>query len=286
KNMARPKKGNADYFTHDNDMRNNDKIKAVRQKFGLPGYAIWNMFLERMCRAENFTLQINALNLELWSGDFEIDKDKLVEMLQYFLEITLLKTDKEFPLAETVGNSFNGDFNGNLYSENLIKRFAPLLKKRVNDTENYKKREFPPTKTIKKEVSTNRNTQRREREESIKKRKIKEKYLESSTEYRLANLLLTLILKNNPNFKKPNFQDWCAGIRLMLATDNRESSTVEAVISWCQSDSFWLGNILSVNKLRKQFDKLNIQRKINGNGNGKSSGFNADCNAQDFHQDV
>ena len=52
--MARPKKNNADYFSHDADMRNHRKMKAIRAKFGLEGYAIWNMVLEVLSNAELF----------------------------------------------------------------------------------------------------------------------------------------------------------------------------------------------------------------------------------------
>ena len=52
--MARPKKNNADYFPHDADMRNDPKIRALRRKFGLKGYAIWNMFLESLTRFRIF----------------------------------------------------------------------------------------------------------------------------------------------------------------------------------------------------------------------------------------
>ena len=31
--MARPKKNNADYFSHDNDMRNDERIIALIRKF-------------------------------------------------------------------------------------------------------------------------------------------------------------------------------------------------------------------------------------------------------------
>ena len=44
--MARPKKNNAEYFTHDADMRNDVKIKALRRNFptqGMPyGITCWN----------------------------------------------------------------------------------------------------------------------------------------------------------------------------------------------------------------------------------------------------
>lgn len=38
--MARPKKNNAEYYTHDADMRNDMKIKALRRKFSHTGYAV------------------------------------------------------------------------------------------------------------------------------------------------------------------------------------------------------------------------------------------------------
>ena len=44
--MARPKKQYCDYFSHDRDMRNHRKIKALRTKFGVNGYAVWVMILE------------------------------------------------------------------------------------------------------------------------------------------------------------------------------------------------------------------------------------------------
>ncbi|MBL4705443.1 MAG: DUF4373 domain-containing protein [Flavobacteriales bacterium] len=44
--MARPLKNNADYFSHDNNMRNDKKILAVRRKYGSDGYSVWCMILE------------------------------------------------------------------------------------------------------------------------------------------------------------------------------------------------------------------------------------------------
>ena len=44
----------------------------------------------------------------------------------------------------------------------------------------------------------------------------------------------------------------------MLRIDKRSVEDIEAVIRWCQQDDFWHKNILSTDKLRKQFDKLYI----------------------------
>lgn len=55
--MARPQKNNADYFSHDNSMRNNRKIKALRTKHGVFGYGVWCMLLEYLTSCENNEIQ-------------------------------------------------------------------------------------------------------------------------------------------------------------------------------------------------------------------------------------
>ena len=59
--------------------------------------------------------------------------------------------------------------------------------------------------------------------------------------------------------------NWCGYVDKMLRIDRRSVADIEAVIRWCQQDDFWHKNILSTDKLRKQFDKLymNIPRSRN-----------------------
>jgi len=114
--MARPKKDNADYFSHDADMRNDNKLKAVRRKFKNEGYAIWNMLLEHLTDCDFFEYEYNDLNIELLSGDFDIDPKLLKEMIDYFILLNLLILE-----------------NGLIKSLQLIKRFDSLLLKRKRD---------------------------------------------------------------------------------------------------------------------------------------------------------
>lgn len=81
-------------------------------------------------------------------------------------------------------------------------------------------------------------------------------YSSNSDEFRLTNILYELIKENNPKFKEPNLQAWCGHMDKILRLDKRSYDDVEAVIRWCQQDDFWHKNILSTDKLRKQFDKL------------------------------
>lgn len=86
-------------------------------------------------------------------------------------------------------------------------------------------------------------------------------FIITSNEFILSQLLYTLILKRNEYFKKPDLQAWSKTMDLILRVDKRPRATVKAVIKWCQADDFWQNNILSVNKLRIQFDQL--QMKMN-----------------------
>ena len=46
----------------------------------------------------------------------------------------------------------------------------------------------------------------------------------------------------------------------LMHLDHRPPEEVEAVIRFAQADPFWKTNILSVEKLRKQYDQLNAKR--------------------------
>ena len=114
--MARPKKDNADYFSHDADMRNDAKIKALRRKFKVEGYGIWNMILEHLTDTNHFKYEYNDFNLELLAGDFDVDPKLLKEIIEYCILLQLLE-NKE----------------GYIYSQKLIDRFESLLNKRKRD---------------------------------------------------------------------------------------------------------------------------------------------------------
>jgi hypothetical protein len=81
----------------------------------------------------------------------------------------------------------------------------------------------------------------------------------TSEEVRLSELLLSLILGRKSDYKKPNIQLWAKHIDLMIRLDHRKPEAIEKVIRWAATDSFWQNNILSTEKLRKQFDKLDLK---------------------------
>lgn len=116
--MARPVKNNADYHSHDSNMRNDLKIKALRRKFKNEGYAIYNMMLEVLTDSEYFEYEWNDFNIEILSGDFDIEPQLLKEIIDYCVNtLSLFVVD-----------------NGKIFSYRHQERFNGLLSKRKRDT--------------------------------------------------------------------------------------------------------------------------------------------------------
>jgi len=119
--MARPIKNNAEYFSHDADMRNDLRIKAIRNKFGLEGYAIYCMLLESLTDSDGFALSFNVSDIELLAADFGITTTYLKKCIDYMLKIKLLQIVKS-----NTGEVY-------IKCDTLIKRFSGLLSKRKRD---------------------------------------------------------------------------------------------------------------------------------------------------------
>jgi hypothetical protein len=111
--MARPVKNNAEYFSHDADMRNDVKMKALRKKFGAAGYGVWNMLIEYLTDQDFFTFKVDELTIELMSGDFDAEPDFIKSVIDYCVKLNLLQ-----------------DEGGSIKCKTLEKRLEVVLLKR------------------------------------------------------------------------------------------------------------------------------------------------------------
>ena len=69
------------YFSHDSNARNDDKILAVRMKFGAEGYGIYFMMLERL-REDSKYMSIRDYNMIAF--DFRTSVDKIKSIVEDF----------------------------------------------------------------------------------------------------------------------------------------------------------------------------------------------------------
>lgn len=93
--MARPRKNNAEYFSHDSGMRNNRKVKALRAKHGINGYAVFCMTLEMLTDADNFTVTIDDVEMELIAADFGFTMVELREIWETANNLRLIHLEND-----------------------------------------------------------------------------------------------------------------------------------------------------------------------------------------------
>ena len=93
--MARPTKNNAEYFSHDADMRNDVKVKALRRRFSHTGYAVWCYILETLTDTDFFEVDYRALNQELLAADYDVSVEELREIVDYCCTLELLQVSED-----------------------------------------------------------------------------------------------------------------------------------------------------------------------------------------------
>lgn len=80
------------FFSHDVDMRNDLKIRGLRREFGNEGYAVWCYLLEVLTDTEDLCIDIDNM-AGLLSADFDIDRERLIGIVGYCLQVGLFVKD-------------------------------------------------------------------------------------------------------------------------------------------------------------------------------------------------
>jgi len=133
--MARPIKHNADYFSHDNNMRNDMKIKALRRKYKFTGYGVYIMMLELLTEHDYFEIEWNELSIELLTPDFDIDATELAEIIDYCIKLNLLQLTNGYLHCDKLTARLEGDVLSRRkgYCSNNSKRMKLMLQQPNNN---------------------------------------------------------------------------------------------------------------------------------------------------------
>ena len=91
--MARPRRENADYFSHDVWMRNHRKVQAIRTKFWLEWYAVRCMLLEHLAGSNYFESKWYEMEIEILSWDFWVSGEFLQQIANYCNKLWMLKIE-------------------------------------------------------------------------------------------------------------------------------------------------------------------------------------------------
>lgn len=267
--MARPRKEGLDYFPHDTDASSDEKIEVLRAAFGNDGYAFYFILLERIYRTSTFELDISAAEMrQILAQKCGVSADRFEQILALALK---WKCFDQQAYEE----------HGVLTSDGIKRRANMVVEKRRQMRERYE-RLISEAKT--REETGEEMPQRKEKKSKVKESTVKEstestkdrsgqgpeqpsepsptkpRYVFTEEHMALAKRLADRMRENKPNIRLPSSLDaWANTARLMTDIDKRSVERIAEVIDWCQKDEFWRSNILSMDKLRKQFDRLEIR---------------------------
>ena len=175
--MARPRKEGLDYFSHDTDAVNDEKIELLKSLYKNDGYAFYFIMLERIYRNANF--EIDVSDAETKEEMFQILSKKVGVELDLFKQIlnTCMKYncfDKELYESKGVITSYG------------IKRRAEMVTgKRTKMQEKYKK-----AKEVSGEVS-DAETKEETKEETPQRKEKKTKEKEIKKNHYADNVTMT-----------------------------------------------------------------------------------------------
>ena len=89
------------YFSHDSNARNDEKLLAVRMRFGAEGYGIYFMIIERL-RDESDNMSIKDYNILAF--DFRVSADKVKSVIEDF-ELFEFTDDKKYFFSQRMLNN-------------------------------------------------------------------------------------------------------------------------------------------------------------------------------------
>ena len=89
------------YFSHDSNARNDEKLLAVRMRFGAEGYGIYFMIIERL-RDESDNMSIKDYNILAF--DFRVSADKVKSVIEDF-ELFEFTDDKKYFYSQRMLNN-------------------------------------------------------------------------------------------------------------------------------------------------------------------------------------
>lgn len=104
--MGRPLKTNASWWKHPAGFRDDKRIKVLRAKHGVVGYAIFNLLIEVLISSDYFTVNTNdPTELLCMSSDFGVSIDELTGVIRTAQSVHLLEYDEEGALYSPLVNT-------------------------------------------------------------------------------------------------------------------------------------------------------------------------------------
>lgn len=258
------------YFSHDSNARNSEKLIKVRMALGAEGYGIYFMILERLREETNY---MSVKDYNIIAFDLRVDASSVKKVVEDFGLFVFTEDGKYFYSESFLRRMEIKDEKSKKKSEagkkGAAARWGNTKEKEDNnkditdDTEKDSNAMAVPSKNI-----ASKGKESKEKDKDIELQKDCNADLafdDESTEIQLARFMISEILRVKPDSKVPkddikSLQSWAQHIDYMLRIDKRNAREVAELFRWAQDDSFWCPNIRSPRKLREKWDTLDLQK--------------------------
>lgn len=241
--MARPKKKTVDYFPH--QTTHGKTMFILESRWGNDGYSFWFKLLEILGSKELMIVDCNnSADWHFLIAKTNLNEETATEILNCLSELEAI--NPEFWAKKII------------YSQNFVDGVSDAFKRR--------KEHLPTLKRVSAYINPAKGTKVQtlmgKGKGKGKERDIKppcQKYKYSDDDMVLAKYISQRITE--VGLRKPsNIEKQANSIRLMREQDNRVHEEIKAVFDWANRNDFWQTNIRSVEKLRTQYDVLNLKR--------------------------
>ena len=226
------------WFKHDSNARNDIKIQALRHEYNVAGYGMFFMIIEIMRESDNNKLPYNKKfsNVGI-ARDLGVDVDLLISFIDSCInDYELFQCDGEYFWSESLNNR--------LYEHEMKKE-----KRKLDGAKGGR-----PSKQ--KEVEVVEKVEEPKQFEQIEKKEV----VYDVEVVNLTDLFCNKLRENNEKAKIPSdLKKWNSAIDALNRLDGYSFEQIEKVILYSQENHFWKSNILSADKLRKQFSTLLMQ---------------------------
>lgn len=255
------------YFSHDSNARYDPKITAMRSVYGSKGYGWFWILVELMREQDGYKLDMRSkYAYHAFASQMQCEAEEAQCFIKDCVsEFGLFESDEQWFWSASLVRRMRDREEKSEKARNSAN--ARWSKKTAPDKGLSANAEQPQSADDANAFETDALKERKVKESKDKK-KLKEsrqlKYAEDSLYYKMALYHHKKIMEYAASIsvvhlvQNANLQTWANDMRKLVEIDSRNKDEVRQVIDFVSGDSFWRKNILSPEKLRKQYTQVGV----------------------------
>lgn len=261
------------WVKHDTDANQDAKLQNVLLDYGLEGYGLYWYCIELIAGKvdkDNITFELEH-DARIIARSVGSTAQKVEEMMRYFVNLGLFE-----------------DSQGTITCLKLAKRLDksmtsnPEMRQIIDNLKNHDGVMTQSEKPMQDKIRSDQTKEDNKPFVQAEPKRSKFKY--NDEQMRFASWFYDRVKLVAPSTKEPNLKSWANTARLMNEQDGISLRDMAEVFNWANTDDFWSTNILSPDKLRKQYSKLEAKMNSRIRSVGSKSDIMRESEESDWHK--